>query len=301
MIALRAYQARDVDRLRAAYADGRRAVCYCLPTGGGKTVVFAHVIDSAVGKGRRVGVLVPRRELVRQAADKLSWAGVEQGVLAAGLDHDHDAPVLVMSAQTAARRLDRLPKLDFVVIDEAHHAAASSWARLIAHWPHAKLLGVTATPCRLDGKGLGVEAGGFFDDLTIGATVAELQSGGFLARSRVFVPARLIDTRGVRTRAGDFQIGELAERASAVTGDAVIEYRTRADHQPAIAYGRTVAHAQSIAAAFGAAGYRSACVHGGLAIAERDRLIQGLANGEVEVLSSCDLISEASTSPRWAQ
>ena len=122
-IALRPYQARDVERLRAAYAEGRRAVCYCLPTAGGKTIVFAHVIAGAVGKGRRVGVLVHRRELVRQAADKLAWAGVPHGILAAGLDRDHDAPVLVMSALTAARRLDRLPALDFVVFDEAHHAS----------------------------------------------------------------------------------------------------------------------------------------------------------------------------------
>jgi DNA repair protein RadD len=77
-----------------------------------------------------------------------------------------------------------------------------------------------------------------------------------------------------------------------VTGDAVREYRARADHQPAIAYGCTVAHAQGIADAFRHAGYRADCVHGGLPTTERDRLIQGLANGEVEVLTSCDLISE---------
>ena len=197
-----------------------------------------------------------------------------------------------MSVQTAARRLDRLPSLDFIVADEAHHAVSPSWARVLAHWPRAKVLGVTATPARLDGKGLGIAAGGSFDHLTIGATVAELQADGFLARSRVFCPARLIDTRGVHRRGGDFEAGELAERASMVTGDAVAEYRARANHQPAIAYGCTVAHAKSIAAAFRAAGYRAACVQGGLPAAERDALIQGLATGEVEVLTSCDLISE---------
>ena len=91
---------------------------------------------------------------------------------------------------------------------------------------------------------------------------------------------------------GDFQTHELAERARAVTGDAVGEYRARADHQPALAYACTVEHAESIAAAFRAAGYRSECVHGGLPVAERDALIEGLGNGAVEVLTSCDLISE---------
>lgn len=292
MIDLRPYQARDVERLRAAYAEGRRSVVYCLPTGGGKTIVFAHVIDGAARKGRRVGVLTHRRELVRQAADKLSWAGVPHGVLAAGLDRDHDAAVLVMSVATAVRRLDRLPELDFVILNEVHHAVSPTWSKLIARWPQAKLLGVTATPARLDGKGLGVAAGGLFDHLTIGATVPELQAEGFLARTRVFSPARLIDTRGVHHIGGDFQTHELAERARAVTGDAVGEYRARADHQPALAYACTVEHAESIAAAFRAAGYRSECVHGGLPVAERDALIEGLGNGAVEVLTSCDLISE---------
>jgi DNA repair protein RadD len=164
--------------------------------------------------------------------------------------------------------------------------------RLIAHWPRAKLLGVTATPARLDGKGLGIAAGGVFDHLTIGATVAELQADGFLAMTRVFVPARLIDTRGVHRRGGDFDAGELAERASVVTGDAVSEYRARADHQSALAYGCTVEQAESIARAFRVAGYRSKCVHGDLPTGERDELIRGLATREVEVLASCDLISE---------
>jgi DNA repair protein RadD len=94
MIALRPYQGRDVERLRGAYAEGRRAICYCLPTAGGKTIVFAAIVQGAVRKGRRVGVLVHRRELVRQAAEKLTWAAVPHGILAAGLDRDHDAPVL---------------------------------------------------------------------------------------------------------------------------------------------------------------------------------------------------------------
>jgi DNA repair protein RadD len=292
VLELRPYQVEDVERLRAAYAKGNRAVLYCLPTGGGKTVVFAHVIASAVGRGRRTGVLVHRRELVRQASDKLAAAGVAHGIVAAGLDRDHDAPVLVMSVQTAARRLDRLPKLDFIVADEAHHTVAESWSQLLRLWSTAKLLGVTATPARLDGRGLGVSAGGLFNHLEMGATVAELQAEGFLAKTRVFVPARLIDTSGLHHRAGDFQIEELAARAGEVTGDAVKEYRERADHQPAIAYGCTVAHAEAIANSFRAAGYRSACVHGKSPKDERDGLIGGLATGEIEVLTSCDLISE---------
>jgi DNA repair protein RadD len=286
---LRPYQIRDVEQLGAAFNQGARAVCYVSPTGSGKTVVFSHIIGRVVSKGRRVGILVHRRELVHQAATKLSWAGVPHGIIGAGLDRDHDAP---MSVQSAARRLDRLPNLDFAVADEGHHSVSPSWAQVLATWPEAKILGATATPERLDGKGLGGSVGGIFDSLVIGAAITELQLLGYLAKTRVFVPARLIDTRGVHRLGGDFKADELAIRANAVTGDAVAEYRLRADHQPAIAYGCTVEHAQSIAGAFCGAGYRSACVHGGLSMLERDRLIQGLATGEIEILTSCDLISE---------
>lgn len=289
---LRPYQERDVANLRRAFGQGHRAVCYQSVTASGKTVVFSHVIGGATRKGRRSAVVVHRRELVRQASAKLSWAGVPHGIFAAGLDRDHDAPVLVLSVQTAVRRLDQLPHFNFIVGDEVHHARSETWTRLLTTWPGAKILGVTATPCRTDGKGLGIRAGGIFDALVCGATVAELQADGYLARTRCFVPATRIDTTDLRTRLGDYEVGALAERASAVTGDAVLEYRHHADHQAAIAFGCTVAHAESIAAAFRQAGYRAGCVHGGLPMAERDALIEGLGTGEIEVLTSCDLISE---------
>ncbi len=291
-IELRPYQDCDVGKLRGAFAAGRRRVLYVLPTAGGKTIVFAHVIEGATRKGRRSAIIVHRRELIRQACAKLEWAGVEHGVFAAGQDRDHGAPVLVVSVQTAVRRLGRLPRFDFIVPDEAHHARAESWIRLLAEWPDAKVLGCTATPARTDGKSLGVDAGGIFDALVMGATVAELQKDGWLAKTRCFVPARLIDTSGLRTRLGDYELGALAERASAVTGDAVVEYRRHADHQPAIAYGCTVAHAEAIADAFRNAGYRSACVHGGTPTPLRDGMIAGVGDGGIEVLTACDLISE---------
>lgn len=289
---LRPYQQRDVDRLRHAYADGARAVLYQLPTGGGKTATFSHIVEAATRKGRRTAIVVHRRELIRQASAKLDLAGVAHGIVAAVLDRDHAAPALVLSVQSAERRLDRLPSFDFVVIDEAHHTRAETWRKLLAACPGAKLLGVTATPARADGKGLGVAAGGLFDALVCGASVAELQRDGYLAATRCFVPAGQIDTTGLRTRLGDWEAGALAERASAVTGDAVAEYRKHADHQPAIAYGCTVQHAREIAAAFRAAGYRAAHVHGDMPMSERDALIAGLATGEVEILTACDLISE---------
>jgi len=261
-LVLRAYQEQDVARLRAAYGMGSRAVLYQLATGGGKTVVFAAITAGATAKGRRTAVVAHRRELVKQASAKLSWAGVPHGIIAAGLDRDHDAPVQVLSIQTAVRRLDRIGSFGLIVLDEAHHARADTWGSFLASQPAAKLLGVTATPARTDGKGLGIEHGGLFDAMVCGPPIAELVAQGWLAPARCFVPASRIDTRGLRTQAGDYVAEALAERAGAVTGDAIGEYTRRAANAPAIAFCCTIQHATDVAAAFRAAGYRAAFENG---------------------------------------
>jgi superfamily II DNA or RNA helicase len=291
---LRPYQAACVDALRASYAVGNRAPLFQLATGAGKTVVFGAITRSAAAKGRRVLIAVHRRELVKQACAKLQWAGVRHGIIAAGFRPDASAAVQVGSAQTLVRRLGSLPDFDLIVLDEAHHAVAASWDALLKAQPGAKLLGVTATPARLDGKGLGVGFGGPFDDLVCGPSIGELIADKWLSPARCFIPARGLDLSGVRTRLGDFAVADLVEAIDrkGITGDAVADYRQRADHQPAIAFCATVAHAEHVATAFRNAGYRSDCVHGGLSTKDRDALIAGLGNGATEVLTSCDLISE---------
>lgn len=289
---LRPYQVDCVERLRRSYARGRRAPLLALATGGGKTIIFAYVTAGARAKGRRVLIPVHRRELVRQTCAKLTWAGVPHGVIAAGFEPSPDEPVQVGSVQTLIRR--DLPMFDLVVPDEAHHCRAESWRSLLARFPDAKLLGVTATPARLDGKGLGSAAGGPFDDLILGPPVADLIRDGYLSPVRVFVPERRLDLRQVRVVGGDYVANELADlvNTSAITGDAVRDYRLRADHQPAIAFCVTVEHATQVAEAFRAGGYRAACVHGDTPTDERDALIAGLGTGAIEVLTNCALIDE---------
>jgi superfamily II DNA or RNA helicase len=293
-LVLRPYQVDAIEALRSSYRAGRRAPLFQLATGGGKTIVFGAITRSAAAKGNRVLIAVHRRELLQQASAKLEWAGVEHGIIAAGFEPDLDHLVQVASVQTVIRRLGQLGKFDLVVLDECHRAVAGSWRRLIGSQQQAKLLGVTATPPRLDGKGLGIDCGGFFDDLVCGPSIAELVKGGFLSKARYFVPKQELDLYSVRTRAGDWVASEVAERVDrkAITGDAVEQYRRHADHQPAIAFCALVSHAAHVAAEFQAAGYRAVCVHGDLRKDDRHRLIAGLGTGEVEVLTSCDLISE---------
>lgn len=290
---LRNYQERGIEDLRRSYATGHRAPLLQLPTAAGKTVAFAEATRLAVLKGTTTLIAVHRRELVQQASAKLTDAGVEHGIVARGLDRDHDAPVCVCSIQTAIRR-ELNDNIGLCIIDEAHHAVCDSYRKLAAMLPKARLLGVTATPARLDGKGLGVEAEGLFDDLIIGATVKELTEQGWLAPARVFVAKTKLNLRGVRTVAGDYDKGELADAviAADLAGDAVAEYRKRAEHQPAVAFAVTVKHGEAIASTFRNAGFRAAHVHGEQPMELRDRLIAGLGTGEIEVLASCEILGE---------
>lgn len=291
---LRSYQLQAIASVRIAVMQANRALLV-MPTGSGKTVVFSEICRLACEKSRKVLILVHRRELVTQASDKLTKAGVEHGIIAAGFDPS-DHPVQVASVQTLIRRLNSgtfTP--DLIIIDEAHHAVAGSWDKIIAHFTDAKIIGVTATPSRLDGRGLGSH----FSTLVSGPSVEQLTKLGFLSQHRVFAPPVIADLSNVKTRAGDYandQLSAAMDRPT-VTGDAVSTYRLRADGLPAIAFCCSIAHANSVCASFKAAGYRAKLVTGNMPMEERDEAISGLADGRTQVLCSVDVVSEGTDVP----
>ena len=166
---LRHYQHQAVSNLRIAFRSGARAPLLVLPTGGGKTIILAAITHQALTRGARVLILVHRRELIHQTSAKLTALQVPHGIIAAGVDRA-DAPIQIASVQTLIRRLDTAAQPDLIIIDEAHHATAGQWDRILQHWPTAYRLGVTATPCRLDGRGLRSA----FDHLVLGPSMAGL-------------------------------------------------------------------------------------------------------------------------------
>ena len=285
---LRAYQSKAIDDLRNAYRSGARAPLLCLPTGGGKTVIFTAIAQSAVARGRQVLILVHRRELLHQASRKLTEIGLDYGLIASGIPVT-DHPVRVASVQTLVRRL---PSMDWqpslVIIDEAHHAAAGSWARILQHWPDAYRLGVTATPCRLDGRGLSAA----FDCLVHGPTVADLTFLGYLSAARIYAPPVIADLSGIRRRAGDYATDQAAAAMNrpTVTGDAIAHYRKLADGQQAIAFCCSVDHAVSVCDAFKTAGIRAAQLLGNTT--GRDAVVAAFAAGQVQILVTVDVVSE---------
>jgi superfamily II DNA or RNA helicase len=258
-----------------------------------------------------VFLLVHRAELVKQVCMTLARFGVEHSVIApaaivrqcmAGefreLGRSYvnaQAGVFVCSVQTLVRRLDNMKAPDLIICDEAHHGTdGSTWGKIIAAYPEAKCLLVTATPCRLDGKGLGVNAGGFADDIIVAQSMRWLIDNGYLSEYRYFEPPMQVALAGVKMRYGDYAKNDLNKAVDkpTVTGDAVDHYLRLARGKRAVAFCVSVAHAEHVAEKFNAAGVPASTLDGSLDPGEREKRIAAFAAGDILLLASCDVVSE---------
>ena len=288
---LRPYQLQAVEQLRQAY-QRHRSVLFVLPTGGGKTVVFSHIAEQAAAKGSRICILVHRQELLRQASASLQALDVPHGLIAANHAMDLSRQVQIASVQTLARRLLKVPQdfFNLLVIDEAHHSNAGTWAKVLEHCAKARVLGVTATPVRTDGRGLGE----WYSVMVQGPTPAALTEAGFLAPARVLAPPIGFDVKGLRKRMGDYDLNQAATslQAGQAMGDCLSHYRRYLSGQTAIAFCCSVAHAEAVARLFNDHGVAAASIDGTMDSATRERLLADLGAGRLKVLTSCALIGE---------
>jgi superfamily II DNA or RNA helicase len=287
---LRAYQDDGVARIRGEFARGALRVLYTAPTGSGKTVLFSYVVSNAVARGKRVCILGHRQEIVDQIDESLFRFGVPHGLIAAGREETFETSVYVASVATLARRSAKYGPFDLLVIDEAHHAVAGTWRKIITAHPDARILGVTATPERLDGKGLK----DIFDTLVLGPSTAELIKAGFLSEFIAFAPEQSPDLYGVRSRGGDYAIDQLSGVMTKpiIVNAAVDEYVKRCPGVPAIVFCVDIGHSEIVAERFKARGFRAAHLDGNTDPNVRRAIIAGLASGEIQVVTNCGLISE---------
>jgi len=288
VINLRSYQIKAIEGLRESFRLGAKAPLLVGPCGMGKTIIFTAIAQASAARGRRVLILVHRRELLRQASRKLTDIGLDHGLIAAGIKPS-SAAVQVASVQTIARRLSRIDwQPDLIIIDEAHHATSNQWQATLQHWPSAYRLGVTATPCRLDGRGLRSA----FDHLVLGPSMADLITAGYLTSARIYAPPQVADLSGIRTRAGDYANDQAAAAMDrpTVTGDAIAHYQRLAAGQQAIAFCCNIAHAESVCAAFLAAGIAASPLLG--TTINRDQVVADFGAGLVQVLVTVDVVSE---------
>ncbi len=286
---LRPYQITDVDRIRQAFRSGHRRVLYQLSTGGGKTVTYSDICQKTAKNCARTYILEHREELIKQTSDKLFEFGVPHGIVSPEFSHTGDH-IQVCSVQTIVRRLDKMPDPALIVVDEAHHSTAGTWTKILNEWPNAYVLGVTATPCRTDGRGMGDH----YDHLICGPSMRELISLGYLSAPKMFAPNFTPDLSGIRRIAGDYDksaIERLIDTPT-ITGDAVEHYKRLGHGKPGLVFCISIAHAQHVAATFRAAGFRAESVDGKMDKTKRRAVLDGLRNGSLDLVMSCDLISE---------
>lgn len=290
MVQLRDYQEAAVQAVRDSFRAGHRRTLLVAPTGAGKTVIFSYIAAGMARNNKRILIVAHRRELLKQISGALKRVGVSHAVLSGGTPGIPIANVVVASVFTLVKRMKHMKPFDLIIGDEAHHfTPASSWGKVVEGFPKARVLGVTATPERLDGKGMGQ----MFDDMVMGPTVAELTAQGFLSPAIVYAPSAP-DLGSVTTRMGDYVSKQLEEAMDkpVITGSAVNHYRKYADGKRAIAFCVSVKHAKDVAEDFRQSGYEASHIDGGMDDTERDGVLAKFERGDIQILTSCDLVSE---------
>jgi superfamily II DNA or RNA helicase len=261
----RPYQLRALESVRASYRSGHRAIVIVLPTGGGKTFLSTRLAEPVLRRGLKVDFVVHREELADQARRAFASIGFPEG----------DRFRVVSLQMAVARSLKLSP--DLAIIDECHHTAADRWSVPIRAMRDTgvPLIGLTATPDRGDGRGLGE----IFDDLVVGAQPRELIASGHLVPCRVLSPLRA--------------------RAS-LADHPVHAYQEHAAGRRTVVFCSTVGHAQRLSEEFNAASIRSRCVEGNMDDAERARAIALFRAGEIDVLTNCQILTEGFDVPEVA-
>ena len=292
---LRDYQQDLRQQLRDAFKT-YRSVIMQLPTGGGKTAVAGAIADGLSSRGHGLLALVHRHELIAQFCKTLDDVGLgnSYGIIAAGRAPTPWAPMQVASIQTLHRRkhIELDPK--YIVIDECHHAKAKTWESVLNRFPRAKLLGMTATPGRLDGKPLGDH----FEKIVEGPSIAWLVAHGWLAPTTIKYVSRGILTRGMKRLGGDYRKDELGKQLNKkVIAAPLRAFESYAKDRRAIFFAVNRRDSKDVAELFCNRGYRAQHIEGNTPKPARDRIMREFRDGVIQVLCNVDIVSEGTDVP----
>ncbi len=261
------------------------------PTGSGKTVIASHMTRKIIAAGKRVYFTVHRSELLEQTAGTFNNDGIDHGYIAAGHQMNLMHRAQICSIDTLKRRIEIIPVPDYAIPDEAHHGGAAGWAKVFDYWKErgTKIIGLSATPHRLDGRGLDDH----FDVLVPGPSVAWLIANGYLSGYRIFAPSTP-DLSGVHTQMGDYKQSEVEAEMErpGITGDIVAHWLKYAERKKTILFAVSVAHSKHTCQQFISAGVRAAHLDGKTPQAERKQIAQDFARGKVELICNVDLFGE---------
>jgi len=304
MIELWPEQVEVLQKVRQAVAQGYRSILIVAPTGTGKAVMGASIIHKAELKGNCSMFMAHRRELVKQTMGKLDDFGVDHGIIMAGTMQQMWKGVQIASIDTlrsrymtkGKRQYMDLPKISILEVDEAHRSCGATYTKLIDTYKEAGALviGLTATPIRGDGKGLGRH----YDCMVLAPTVQEMINNGKLVPPRYYAPT-IPDLTGVKVRRGDYVEGELQhvmDQREAV-GDIIDNWKRICPERPTIVFAAGVRHSIHIAEEFRQAGFSAEHVDGETSLADRDAILGRLRSGETQIISNCMVLTEGFDCP----
>jgi len=305
---LRGYQQECLAAIMAHYRSGVRRQLMCLPTGSGKTVIFAE-FPRYFRMKKQMLVLAHREELLDQARDKLIRANPDLNVAIeqAGRSADPDSDVVVASVPTLGRKgSKRLQRLDperffLIVVDEAHHATAATYIRILEHFgvfaPDTQklLAGFTATPKRGDGQGLDA----VFQKIVFSQSLPEMIQSGYLSPVAGYRVETEIDLSRVKTRMGDFVVSHLSQTVNVeARNDLVVKvFQSHLKDRQTLCFCVDVAHTYCLADAFNRAGIPAAAVSGEMDRSERTKALEDFHKGRIRVLANCMVLTEGYDEP----
>lgn len=289
MIILRPDQDDVKVKLRVALRNSASVLVYA-PTGFGKTVLAAALIKAIFEAGKRVIFCVHRVDLIVQTAKTFEKFGIPFSYIASGYHYNPHHRVYIASIATLRNRLGKIPA-DYVMVDEAHLSAANGWKAVADFYKltGSRLIGLTGSPERLDGKPLG----DVWDTMVMGPSVRWLIDNGHLSKYRAFAPAG-IDLSGVHVRNGDYVASEIDDLMSgkAVLRNAVQHWRKFAQGKRTIAFAPSVARSEQLAAEFREHGIVAVALDGNTPQQDRVAAFNGFADRQIDIIVNCQLFCE---------
>lgn len=294
MIQLRDYQIDMIERTREALKTNQCVVLQA-PTGAGKTVVAAYMLEQAKKRGLTAMFLVHQNELIKQTSTSLWNYKIEHGFIVSGRGRS-PAPIQVASVMTLKNRLDQYDEPSLIIIDESHRALAASYLKIVEAYPNAKVVGLTATPQRTDGRGLGH----LFQHIVKGPSISYLTQIGSLCDYELFGVPQKIDMSSVKNKLGDYAADDLEREVNkpTITGDAIEHWRALANGLVTVVMCVSIKHAEDVAAQFSAAGIPAEAIHG--KTKNRDDVLERFESGVTTVLTSVQLLVEGYDHPAIA-
>jgi superfamily II DNA or RNA helicase len=289
MLQLRTYQELLIEGVREEFRQGRRKTCIVAPCGAGKTVIMAWMAAQAAVRGQSVLFAVHRQELIEQSSETFTALGVQHGIIASKYPMT-DELIQIASIFTVARRLSKVKYPRIIIFDEFHHGVANTWKMVTEAFPDALIIGLTATPARMGGQGLGDVC----QSLVMGPSVRQLIDWGNLSPFKYYAPPVKADLSGLRVKYGDYVKSEINLRMdrSEIIGDSIEQYQKLCFGKRAIAYCVSRAHSEHTAEMFRSAGIPAQHIDGETDHRVRKTAIEQFRTGEIKILCNVDLISE---------